>query len=430
MPKPQSRSVVVLGLAGLLGIPVALASIAYLWVVHEVQHVLFEALPTELGIGGLPWWYLLLVLAIGGAATGLAVTRLRGNGGHRPLGGLGGEPVAPNALLGVLAAAVASLGFGAVLGPEAPLLAMGTALGLALARLGGSSGDELSVVAAAGAFGALSALLGGPLIAAILVLELAVVTARPLVAIVPGLFSAGVGYLVFAQTNEWAGAPVPSFSLGLQPVDEVQLIDLAIGAVGVLAIAILIRAVLAGARSIESGASRLAKPVLTTAAAGVGVAAAAVVFRWITGESVDLVLFSGQESAGTVLTDGTQWSAAVLLAVITAKAAAYALSLGGGFRGGLIFPAIFLGSALAALLANLPGGASAPALATIAIAASVAAILRLPFTAAAISVLLVGASPEAMVLASIGAVLGLLGEMALDQRTREAEERLGAGAPQ
>jgi len=413
-----------MGFAGLLGIPVALASVAYLWLIHEVQHILFDALPNELGIGGLPWWYLLAVLTIGGAATGLAVTRLRGNGGHRPLAGLGGgEPITPDALLGVLAAAVASLGFGAVLGPEAPLLAMGTALGLAVARLGKFSKSELSVVAAAGAFGALSALLGGPLIAAILVLELAVIASRPLIAIVPGLFSAGIGYLVFAETNQWAGAPVPSFSLGLTPVDEVQLIDLVIGVLGVLVIAILIRAVLAAARSIESRAMKLAKPVLTTAAAGLAVAVVAVAFRALTGENVDLVLFSGQESAGTVLTDGTQWGVAVLLAVVGAKSLAYALSLGGGFRGGLIFPAIFLGSALAALLEDLPGGASAPALATIAIAASVAAILRLPFTAAAMAVLLVGSSPAAMVLASVGAVLGLLVEMALDRRTREAEEK-------
>jgi H+/Cl- antiporter ClcA len=61
------------------------------------------------------------------------------------------------------------------------------------------------------------------------------------------------------------------------------------------------------------------------------------------GDSQD-VLFSGQASVPHIVTED---SAAILLVVLAAKALGYAISLGCGFRGGPVFPAIFLGVALA-----------------------------------------------------------------------------------
>ena len=53
-----------------------------------------------------------------------AAVRLPGHGGHSPLEGLGAEPIRPIELASILPAALATLGLGLVLGPEAPLIAL------------------------------------------------------------------------------------------------------------------------------------------------------------------------------------------------------------------------------------------------------------------------------------------------------------------
>ena len=70
---------------------------------------------------GPPKWWPLPVLAIGALIVALAITRLPGDGGHIPAKGLSaGGPSGPDIVPGVLLAGLATLGFGLVLGPEAP----------------------------------------------------------------------------------------------------------------------------------------------------------------------------------------------------------------------------------------------------------------------------------------------------------------------
>ena len=57
------------------------------------------------------------------------------------------------------------------------------------------------------------------------------------------------------------------------------------------------------------------------------------------------ILFSGQASLNAVTSSSTK----IVLVLLVAKLLAYAVSLGCGFRGGPVFPAIFLGVALASL---------------------------------------------------------------------------------
>jgi H+/Cl- antiporter ClcA len=124
-------------------------------------------------------------------------------------------------------------------------------------------------------------------------------------------------------------------------------------------------------------------------AAGLAVGALAILFRSITDRPVDLVLFSGQSELPAVVAEG---SAGVLILLVVAKGLAYALSLGAGFRGGPVFPAIALGVAAAMVAANvLPGLDTTPAVAA-GIAAGTTAVLRVPFTAVLLVSLLMGAS--------------------------------------
>ena len=64
---------------------------------------------------------------------------------------------------GVALAAIATLSFGAVLGPEAPLIALGSAVGVGASRLVRLGPRENAVLGTAGSFSAISALFGGPL---------------------------------------------------------------------------------------------------------------------------------------------------------------------------------------------------------------------------------------------------------------------------
>jgi len=115
----------VLVLAAVLGVPISAAAYWFLWAINHGRHLLFETLPTALGLTSVPAWWPLPLLAVGGLLTGAAIRYVPGRGGHSPVDGFqtGGPPMAAE-LPGVLLAAFASLCFGAVVGPEGPALPM------------------------------------------------------------------------------------------------------------------------------------------------------------------------------------------------------------------------------------------------------------------------------------------------------------------
>ena len=118
------RYVVLLVIAAVVGVIVSFAAWGFLELVYQIQRELYTHLPSALGYhNGPPVWWPLPVLAVAGVIVALAITRLPGDGGHLPARGLapGGVPD-PRVLPGVLLAGVASIGMGAVIGPEAPLV--------------------------------------------------------------------------------------------------------------------------------------------------------------------------------------------------------------------------------------------------------------------------------------------------------------------
>src|SRR5256714_4431251 len=114
-------------LAGLVGVPVSAGAFFFLKLVDVLQKALYD---------GMPAWWPLPMVAAGGLLAALAITYLPGGGGHSPADGFKAGGVTPPAHLpGVLLAALATLAFGAVLGPEAPLILMGSGLGALAVRL-------------------------------------------------------------------------------------------------------------------------------------------------------------------------------------------------------------------------------------------------------------------------------------------------------
>src|ERR1700729_3023016 len=109
-------------IAAALGVPVSAAAYGFLALVDYLQPEIFTHLPHGLGFQAEPVWWPLPVLAVGGLLTGLAIRDLPGTGrGRAPEGLTAHRARTPDELPGVILAALATLIFGAVLGPEAPL---------------------------------------------------------------------------------------------------------------------------------------------------------------------------------------------------------------------------------------------------------------------------------------------------------------------
>ena len=85
----------------------------------------------------MPAWWPVPLLALCGFLTGLTIRHLPGNCGHSPAFGFqtGGGPPVDRDLPGVILASLATLSLGAVLGPEAPLIAIGGGLAALIVRL-------------------------------------------------------------------------------------------------------------------------------------------------------------------------------------------------------------------------------------------------------------------------------------------------------
>ena len=114
----------------------------------------------------------------------------------------------PIELPGIIIAAFATLSLGVVLGPEAPLIAIGSGMGVLAVHLIKRDAPEMAsvVIGAAGSFAAISTLLGSPLAGAFLMMEAAGLGGALMgVVLVPGLLAAGIGSLIFIGLNDWTG---------------------------------------------------------------------------------------------------------------------------------------------------------------------------------------------------------------------------------
>jgi H+/Cl- antiporter ClcA len=393
-PDPASiirskQFVVLLVLAAIVGVVASLAAWGFLELIYYTQVWVYTDLPQELGYDETPKWWSVPLLAIAGVITAFAIVRLPGRGGHVPAGGLSSGLTQPAELPGVMLAAIASIGLGVVLGPEAPLLALGGALGLLAIRLlrKDAPPEVGEVLAAAGAMAGLSFLFGSPLIAAVIMIEAAGLGGPrlPLV-LVPGLLAAGIGSLVSIGMASWTGLSSANISLGTLPLPDFarpDVVDFAWTILLAAGIAVITFAIFRLARVTQRLAE--ARAFLILPAVGLAVAGLAIAFSEATGKSVDQVLFSGQDTVSGLVADAGSWSLSALALLLVFKGLAYGLSLG-SFRGGPVFPALFLGTAGGLMAGQLPGFSITPAVA-VGIGAAVVSVLRLPLAAVVLATL-------------------------------------------
>ena len=387
----RTRSYVgLLALAAIIGVPISAAAYFFLALVTRLQGWIFTSLPRGRGLHGEPLWWPILPLALAGVLVSLTIRYLPGTGGRSPADGFKAGEGAPSPieLPGVVLAALATLSLGVVLGPEAPLIALGGGLGVCAVRLvkRDAPAKTSAAVAAAGSFAAISTLLGSPLLGAFLLMEAAGLGGAVLeVVLLPGLLAAGVGTLMFIGLNSWTGLGTFSLAIpGLPSVGPPTAAEfgwaLAIGLMAAL-LGSGIRWLALFMRPAVEQRMLVATPVLGLAVAGLAIAFAAG-----TGKSSSEVLFSGQSALGPLITHGAAYTAGALVLLVVCKALAYGVSLS-GFRGGPVFPSMFIGAAGGMALSHL-GGLPLAAGAAMGIGATCAVMLRLPLTSVLLATLL------------------------------------------
>jgi H+/Cl- antiporter ClcA len=428
----RSRSYVqLLLLAALIGVPISAIAYGYLALVGHLQNWVFTSVPLWLGFHGAPVWWPAPLLVVAGVLVSLTITYLPGTSGHEPAEGFhtGASPL-PIELPGVILASLATLTFGVVLGPEAPLIAIGGGLGVLAVRLASKDAPPMAatVIAAAGSFAAISTLLGSPIVGAFLLMEASGIGGPLLgLVLVPGLLAAGVGTLIFIGLDRFTG--LGTFSLAIpglptfsHPTGVLFLWALAIGVVasfvgtGIHLAALALQSVVVTRR------------LLWTPVAGLVVAAVAIAFAELTGKGVENVLFSGQNQLPGLVVHATAWTVGALVVLAVAKSLAYTVSLS-GFRGGPIFPAMFVGATIGVAGSHLPGLSLVPAVA-MGIGAMTTVMLRLPLTATLLAVLLFasdGLSVTPVVIVAV--VVAYVASARLPQHPSELLHRAPSGEP-
>ena len=425
-------------LAAILGAPISAVAYGFLVLVTKLQDWLFTDLPGDLFAGSAPAWWPLPWVALAGLLTALAIRHLPGNAGHSPALGfaMGGAPPRDRDLPGVVLASLATLSLGAVLGPEAPLIAVGGGLAALTVRLVKKDAPPMAVtiMASAGSFAAISTLFGSPLLGAFLIMEAAGIAGATLTLVaLPGLLASGIGALVFIGLDSWTG--LGTFSLALTsvppevaPTIATLLWALPMGAAGAL-IGWAIRWVGLSVRPLVH-----ANRVVVTTGLGLLVGLSATLYQVVTGNSFTHVLFSGQDALPALVADAADYSVGVLVVLGVCKAAAYALSLS-AFRGGPVFPAMFVGAVLGMAVSGLPGMDLGPAIG-MGIGALSCAMLKLPLTSTLLATLLLGSdglsvTPQVVVAVAVAfVVITVLPEPGRrSAHVASAEGALGPPAP-
>jgi H+/Cl- antiporter ClcA len=380
-------------IAGIIGAIISALAYGFLQLSDSLQHWLYRDLPHGVGFGGTPAWWPLVPLALAGLVVGVVVRFLPGNGGEMPVNGLAGSGTTPASHLpGITIAALASVSLGPVVGPEAPLIALGGGLAAFMLRSAkrGSPKQAIAIIAATGSFAAISTLLGSPLVGAFLLMEvvgLAGVTATAV--LVPGLLGAGIGALIFTGLGQLTGKGTFSLAIpDLPPTPRPTFAafgwSLVIGLLAAGACWLLRH----GAYGLRGLVSR--SVVWCTLLIGLAIAGLAIGYAEGSGHSSNDVLFSGQSALPSLLEHATTYSVGSLLLLLACKGLGYAGSLI-GFRGGPTFPAMFIGAVGGLAMSHLPGLSLIPG-AAMGIGAMTVGMLRLPFTAVLLTTLFLGAS--------------------------------------
>ncbi|MEZ5093895.1 chloride channel protein [Nocardioides sp.] len=409
-------------LAVVLGAAVGLFAAVYLLAVHGLEHLLWDGTSPRL-LGGGPLATVLLCVA-GGVLVGAIRVRHDHELPHDIDDALheldeavdddertpppSVNHIARSALLGVV-----SLGFGASLGPEAPLLVVTVGLGQRLARILHATRQEAAYISAAGA---LSGLFGGPLGSVVLPIEGGRASARKLSMLPFGLIASVSGLFALLLALPGEGGHRYHLATEVVPQERELLVQLLWATLAALPAALAGLALMAAAGPVRRLAERwLRSPVLRAAAGGLVLG--------LCGAAAPLTLFSGQHQEQQLIDDLADYTAVGLLLLVALKLVATLACLSTGWFGGQIFPAIFAGSTMALVLTAVAATAPVGAVAAAGAAAATAAILRRPL--ASVLLLLFYFPGDALAALTVGAAVAMLVVHLLGDRAPASQKLVG-----
>ncbi|MFE0774722.1 ion channel protein [Streptomyces sp. NPDC058861] len=306
---------------------------------EELKHVLWEDLPDALGIGGYSSLWMIAVLTATGVAVGLVVWKAPGHAGPDPATtGLGGAPLPAGTVPGLLLAGTLALAGGVSLGPENPIIASNIALAYWLGRRAAPAVPGIAWVTLASA-ATIGALFGTPVAAALVISE--ALAGHP----GPGslwdrlfapLLAAGTGAMTTQLLAE------PTFALGLPPLADPGWGDLLAALVIASVAALFGLAACALFPYVHAAFRRLRHPLLMLPLGG-------LVLGLLGALGGHLTLFKGMEEIKELTANIGGWSSGELAKLAVVKLVALLVAASCGFRGGRIFPAVFIGAAFGLL---------------------------------------------------------------------------------
>ncbi|MDW2742346.1 ion channel protein [Atlantibacter subterraneus] len=339
MLHPRARTMLMLALPALLiGIASSLILLFMMRVAGILQTFLWQTLPATFGVSLFAPGWIITILTLTGIAVGLVIRYVPGHGGPDPASEpLISTPVESRALPGLALAMILGLAGGVSLGPEHPIMAINVALAVVL---GGKlfprvNSLDWTILAAAGTIGAL---FGTPVAAALIFSQTLNSTNdvplwdklfAPLMAAAAG----GVTTGLFVH---------PNFSLPIAHYSQLHLTDIFSGAVvAAIAIALGMVAVWCLPR-LHTLMHRLKNPVLILGVGG-------FVLGLLGALGGPQTLFKGVDEMQQ-LAFGQTWTVYDYFLFAVIKLAALVIAAACGFRGGRIFPAVFVGVALGLML--------------------------------------------------------------------------------
>jgi len=322
----------------IIGVASSLILIVIMKVAAVLQSVLWTSLPSTVGLNASSPTWVILILTLTGIAVGLVIRYSPGHAGPDPATEpLIGAPVDTAALPGLIIALIIGLAGGVSLGPEHPVMAVNIALAVAVGSriLPRVNTLDWTILASAGTIGAL---FGTPVAAALIFSQTLSGNADiPLWdRLFAPLLSAAAGALTTSLFFH------PHFSLPIADYSQMQLADIFSGAiVAAIAIALGMVAVWCLPR-LHRLMHRLKHPVLILGMGG-------LIMGILGAVGGNITLFKGlDEMQQMAFSQVFTVSDYLLFALI--KLAALVVAAACGFRGGRIFPAVFVGVALGLML--------------------------------------------------------------------------------
>jgi H+/Cl- antiporter ClcA len=318
-----------------------------------ISSVLWTDIPQALGVSGSSAFWTVLMLTLTGVAVGLIVWKVPGHAGPDPATtGLVEKPIPPAVLPGLLAALILMLAGGVSLGPENPIMAVDVGIVFAVgARLIPAVGAVAWIALASS--GMIGAMFGTPIAAALLLSESA--PGDPHQPLWDRLFAPMVAAGAGALTSDLLSGGALSMSVPLPPYSGVRLEHLVIAMVIAAIAAGLGLATIYVFRRAHPVFHRIDNPLLMVTAGGVVLGVLGAVGGPIT-------LFKGLDQMKELAQTASQYTPASMALVTLVKVAALVVAATCGFRGGRIFPSVFIGVALGLFL-NLLVPSVPPALA-------------------------------------------------------------------